>query len=593
MLAGLVLLLVILLWPKGIEHSAGTYDNAYTYYTTYGNRMTFVPTSTTDGNISYATRARRTSSGILFSNIGWKAVVKDKNGKILQEVYYKMGGSYLKTVDIRTASDGYEYSLYQVSLSDFKSRLSDSTRASLEAGKATVEFDACIIIKRNGVLSGGMTDAGVSWGTVYTTYTEIVNAEFWSADTQNNLKTYYDKEIEGLFYTLTLTKDSGIQSLQGAGTYCYGTQVNIYATPKSGYTFGKWKGDYTSSSQSAMITINKNMTIQATSSAQVLRIIYRRNYSQGDTTNLIQHYFPNANTHALLGRQWKAPGYSLTGWKSDPEGLGAEYGLEEQVTDAWITSKVPTYYLYGNWKANQYTIFFDPNGVIPGWEVDNPNYPQMLPMDVIYPDTITLPKCQYESTGTSKKFLGWSLTPHGERILRAEAKVPIQKLAIESGLEYEDGARITLYAIWDSMPTIQADNLYVPLKKANQGMVTEEYLISHASANDPEDGEISNITLLDYDGEIYKNAKQEGYVYETFCAKDKSGNQVVKTIRVYLVDTTVYRESEVYGELRFISGDYLMKEDGSLVPRDEGGLDEDSRWRLEDELLRILKELLQ
>lgn len=582
LLAGLLLLLVVLLWPKGIRHTADTYDNAYTYYTTYGNRMTFEPTSTTDGNISYATRAKRTSSGILFSNVGWKAVVKGTSGVVLQEIYYKMDGSYLKTVDIRTAEDGYEYSLYQVSLSDFKSRLSDSTKASLEAGTATIEFDACIIVKNNGVLSGGMTDAGISWGKVYTTYTDIVNAEFWSEDTQNNLKTYYDKEIEGLFCTLTLTKDSGIMSVQGAGTYCYGTQVHIYATPKSGKVFSKWKGDYSSSSQSAMITINKDMTIQATSAYRMLTLYYKRNYYPEDTTSVSQLLLVNLEGQIFLGRQWDEPGYSLVGWKSDPEGMAPEYELQAQASDAWIRSKWPTYYLYGHWKANKYTLCYDTGGAVAEWEEE-----------VEYPDVISLPKWEPGQSGTSQQFLGWSLTSDRATLYQEEEVIAISELVTDLGLAYQDGARITFYAIWDSMPTLQAENLYVSLKKANEGMVTEEYLISHARARDPEDGELTNITLMDYCGDIYRQAEKEGYVYETFCAKDKNGNQVQKTIRVYLVDTTIYRESEVYGELRFISKDYLIDAEGNLVPREEGGLEENSRWRLEDELLDILKELLQ
>ena len=124
-------------------------------------------------------------------------------------------------------------------------------------------------------------------------------------------------------------------------------------------------------------------------------------------------------------------------------------------------------------------------------------------------------------------------------------------------------------------------------------MVTEEYLLERAYACDPEDGELRNMILMDYKASIYLEADKEGYVYETYRAKDKQGNSVEKTIRVFLVDTTVYRESEVYGELRFIDKDSLLEEDGSLVPYEEGGLHEKSRWRLEEDLLNKLKELLQ
>ncbi|MBO5656631.1 MAG: hypothetical protein J6R94_00415, partial [Agathobacter sp.] len=525
-----------------------------------------------------------TSSGILFSNIGWKAVVKDATGKVLQEVYYKMGGNYLKTVDIRTAADGYEYALYQVSLQDFKSRLTDATKASLEAGKATVEFDACIIVKHNGVPGGAMTDAGVSWGKVYMTYNEIVNAEFWSADTQNNLKTYYDKEIEGLFYKITLTKDAGIESVKGAGTYCYGITVPISATPKSGYVFYRWTGGMTSESQSLMITINKNLSLKANSNKSNLTLTYKRNWDSRDTESMVLTLNVGNSSQKFLGRKWEMPGYHLTGWKEKATSLGADYALEETITSTWISNHLPSMTLYGNWQENQYTIDFDPNTVVND---------KMQPMDVWYRDKKPVPECTYAKE-VDAKFLGWSLSPQGEglRLLEGE-EISVQQLVTSLGLEYQNGGRITLYAIWDKLPSIDARDLYVSLKNANAGMVTEEYLLERAYAYDPEDGELRNMILMDYKASIYLEADKEGYVYETYRAKDKQGNSVEKTIRVFLVDTTVYRESEVYGELRFIDKDYLLEEDGSLVPYEEGGLHEKSRWRLEEDLLNKLKELLQ
>ena len=71
-----------LLWWDNSKVLAGTYDNAYTFYENYGNRIVFVPSTEEDGNIYYATRAKRTSSNIQFSNIGWEAKVADSQGGI-------------------------------------------------------------------------------------------------------------------------------------------------------------------------------------------------------------------------------------------------------------------------------------------------------------------------------------------------------------------------------------------------------------------------------------------------------------------------------------------------------------------------------
>ena len=579
-----------LLWFFAPKASAGTYDNAYHFYQCFGNRIVFVSTTETDGNIYYATRAKRTSSNILFSNIGWKAKLTDTKGKVLQEVYYKMDGNYLRTTDIRTASDGYEYALYSVSLKDFKSRLDSAILTALESGKCKVVFDACIIVKKSGIPGGGMTDQGVSWGKVYTTYDGIVGAEEWSDITKNSLSSYYGKEVEGLFYQVKLQKDSGIAYVIGAGTYCYGTSVSIYAIPRPEYAFSHWNGSGTSTEEKYSIIVTKNLTYKANSVLKNLEITYYRNWDMHDKVTEQQTCTYNQTVQNLPHIGWKKTGYYQTGWKYDRASLGADLSPTETISPDWIKAHLPKVNLYSNWSPNRYTIVFDSNGV--------QHQPQMQNRDVNYESIFTLPECGY--TSEKGNFLGWSLNA-GDSTPKflASREVSIAEIARELGIENSDGAIITFYAIWDNIPAIDAANIYVSLHNAQAGKVTEEYIASYASASDKEDGSLSygvyedhTFVLKDYEKDVYLNAKEEGYVKETFVVIDSSGNRVERTIKVYLIDTKIYTEAEIDGTLRFISPDYFSQEDGSLLPEDQGGLKEESVWRKDDVFLGLLKEIL-
>ncbi len=574
---------------------AGTYDNAYSFYSTYGNRMCFVAATETDGNIYYATRAKRTSSNILFSNIGWKATIYNGSGAVLQKVYYKLGGNYLKTTDIRTAEDGYEYSLYAVSLNDFKSRLNESALEALESGNCDIEFDACIIIKRNSVPSGWMTDDGISGSGVYTTYEGIVNAEQWSTTTTSSLLSYYDKEVEGLFYTLNLNKDSGIESVSGAGRYCYGTTVTISATPLSGYHFSHWSGEAELLAAQSDITITKTMTYTACSEGMDLKIWYFRNTSNMDFKHEIQVIYYGVEGQKLTDFKWKRIGYYQTGWKIKKTGLGADYYIDQEVNDAWIIEHAPELKLYANWSPNRYTVVFDKNM---GWTDDNNESQIMLEKAVNYQENLTMPEC--ETNATLPAFLGWST--EADALLPeyyVQDEVAVSTLAKAVGVKYSDGAQIVLYAVWDQMPAITAEDIYVSLQSAQEGNVTEDWLYMHARATDKEDGSIlpgiheSNYFVLQgYDAEKYTQAKGEGTVLETFSVKDSSGNICNRTIKVHLVDTTIHLEQESEGNIRFISMEYFMDENGGLLSREEGGLEEDSVWRCEEAFLTLLREVL-
>lgn len=555
---------------------ASQYTDAYTFYQQNGNVMKFVPSTTTDGNIYYATKGKKGYNvSTLYSTIGWKVSVKHKNGTILQTMYFKLGGNYMQTVDTGELK-GYEYSLYAVRLSSIKDRMNQKSKSALEKGECTLIFDACIAVKKRGVLQGTMNDNGVTSGTVHMTYKGIVEAEPWSAATKTALASYYDRSVQGLFSTLTLSKDEGIVSVKGAGTYCYGTLVTIDAIALDGYTFTGWSGSHSYSNAKSVITMgNKDISLKATSKLSSLLVTYFQNTDVYDTRTEKQTFIYGGNVHNLKDFGWKKAGYHQVGWALKREAKKADYTVTNSVSDKWILEHLPNVNLYAVWNVNQYKIIFDANG----------GKGTMSAIDCNYANEVIFPKNLF--TYDNGTFLGWSLSPVKMISDYAENQtIKVKELAEKTGVVHSNHAEIKLYAIWDNAPAIAAKDIYVSLQDAKTGKITETLLASYAKVLDREDGEIAygnheqNFFLIEnYEESKFSKLEKEEQVELTFYAKDSSGNICRRKVTVFIVDTDLYKETEVRGKVRFISKKYYKDENGNFVSEENGGLMKNSIWK--------------
>ena len=139
---------------------------------------------------------------------------------------------------------------------------------------------------------------------------------------------------------------------------------------------------------------------------------------------------------------------------------------------------------------------------------------------------------------------------------------------------------IVLYAIWDDCPWIEATDLYYPLEQAQSGYITLEELMSHATAGDEEDGNITagedaakhtTFDIWDYLPEDFTSFDSSGSVTETYRVIDSVGNVTKKMITVYIVDTTP-ADPEPIRTTRFINEKYYWAD------YENGGLAPDSIW---------------
>ena len=178
-------------------------------------------------------------------------------------------------------------------------------------------------------------------------------------------------------------------------------------------------------------------------------------------------------------------------------------------------------------------------------------------------------------------FMGWSLEDGKDTFIpQWKAGDAVRNLVAE------DGGEITLYAAWDDCPWIQAQDLYYTLEQAQSGFITEEEILSHATATDREDGSpilpgtnpapsdpevFTSFTIPDYQAEEFINLQHDFATSENLTVVDHVGNKYVKQIMVHVTDTTPVKVKPE-GKTRFISEKYFN------LDHEHGGLEENSIW---------------
>lgn len=585
-----VLLLVgaILLFPE--DTKAAGFTNAYDFYQTYGEEVVFRSGSDKEGLLYFCTKAKRAGSTVktTYSNLGWKVSVVNSAGRAIDAIYYAMGGEHLITIDKREVNS-ITYHLYALTFSDMKSRLSSEARRVLETANCNIVFDACTVVKKSGTPQGDLSDNGVRWGTVYTTYDGIVNAARWSATTKELLKSYYGKNIVDMFYTVHLYAGNGIKSVSGAGKYCYGTTVTIDAVVQPGYAFLSWSGSTVSNAKRfSFVLYDSDVSLTAKAKNNEMTIAFYRNWDSGDTMFSEITYTLDTEGQKLKERFARKIGYRQVGWSTSRTGP-VEYQISQVMESAWLRRQPSRLVLYGIWDPNDYTIVFDSNGA----------QGSIAPCDVTYGEEFTLPSSGLRMDG--KQLIGWCRYPdeRGMDYYCGES-VNVSDIAQSFGVSYENGATITLYPVWDNGPRITGRDLYLTLEDARDGKITEEWICRQFNVSDEEDGVIaygrqerSCFYLMDYSPSDFTQFQASGSVTETCYAVDSVGNVRTRTFVIYIVDAGIVDDLLPRERVRFISEEYLKDASGNWISEENGGLWEDSLWRTDGEYLRLLERLWQ
>ena len=572
-------ILAMLLFGSKDTILADSWQNAYDYYQTYGNRAVFRGTSSTDGYIYCGTRGVEANSGVKYRTIGWKINVVNSSGAVLQSLYVQLGGNYLRTVN--TVQDGDSiYNLYAMQLSSLKQRMNGSAIAAMNQGSCTIVLDACMVVMTNGSPGGTMNDSGITSGRVYTSYDGIANAAGWTAASKEALHSYFNKSVDGLFYNVSVGGGSGIARAEGGGRYCYGTYVAVNAVPAKGYLFSHWSGSMVSYSERYGFYVNGNVTLIANGKPKVTEVTFCRNTFSGDAMSQTRQYTYGVPNQYFGDLGYTKEGYHQIGWSENPNASRGEYDLCHLVSSEWINDRYPRVTLYAVWEVNTYHVAFHGNGAPYG------NVPTIT---ANYEQGITMPQNGFAKPAPICTYLGWGHNSQAfdpDYLIRQQ--VAMKVLAKQAEVLYQDGATILLYAIWDYAPEIHTGDFYYSLMDAREGKITESELAKGAYVTDREDGNIpygyngkNSFCIINYDADVFCNMEGDDKVKIVYEAIDHVGNRVEEEAWIHVVDTTITSGRSVFGKIRFVDEPYFSSEEG-LVSEELGGIKKDSQWVWDD-----------
>ena len=390
-----------------------------------------------------------------------------------------------------------------------------------------------------------------------------------TADGKMVIDYYYERHL----YNVTLNAGTGIEKTTGGGSYRYGQSVTIDAAVKEGYHWLNWKGNYKGGSGGEQTVDAKkfvftmpagNVTMTANAEANKYTIHFDPNGGAGHIDDIETTY----DTDVTLPDVWNADGTAAY----------VKYTLDGQnVTDGVISGAIPKAMMAGYEEEETE-------------DMEDTEDPEDVEETEVTDDLDDLEEEDNEENKKAEEpkkkvytsvFMGWSLEDGKDTF------IPQWKAGdIARNLVAEDGGEITLYAVWDDCPWIHAQDLYYTLEQAQSGFITEEEILSHATATDREDGSpilpgtnpapsdpevFTSFTIPDYQAGEFTSLQHDFATSENLTVVDHVGNTYVKQIMVHVTDTTPVKVKPE-GKTRFISEKYFK------LDHDHGGLEENSIW---------------
>ena len=422
-----------------------------------------------------------------------------------------------------------------------------------------------------------------------------------TADGKMVIDYYYERHL----YNVTLNAGTGIEKTTGGGSYRYGQSVTIDAAVKEGYHWLNWKGNYKGGSGGEQTVDAKkfvftmpagNVTMTANAEANKYTIHFDPNGGFGHIDDIEATYDEDVTLPDV--------------WNADGTAAYVKYTLDGQnVTEDVISGAIPKAMMAGyeeeeteiedtETKDDENSDIEDEDTGKDGndadiVETDTPDDMDEAEATETEDDSDDANDEELDKIEEDKKaeepkkkvyasiFMGWALEDGKDTF------IPKWKAGdIVQNLVAEDGGEITLYAVWDDCPWIQAQDLYYTLEQAQSGFITEEEILSHATAIDREDGSpilpgtnpapsdpevFTSFTIPDYQESEFTNLQHDFATSENLTVVDHTGNTYVKQIMVYVVDTTPVVEKPE-GKTRFISEKYFK------LDHEHGGLEENSIW---------------
>ena len=478
-----------------------------------------------------------------------------------------------------------------------------------------------------------------------------------TADGKMVIDYYYERHL----YNVTLNAGTGIEKTIGAGPYRYGQSVTIDANVKEGYHWLNWTGNYTGGSGGDQTVDTKKFTftmpaadVTMTANAEANR--YTIHFDPNGGAGHIDDIETTYDTDVTLPDVWNADGtaayvkYTLDGQNvtdgvisgAIPKAMMAGYEEEDTESDDTENNDAESEDIESEDAESEDTEIEDAETKDVSKSADDMDESGMednsdeaaeteadsddtdaadetdlngdamlekrteddaVDMDALKDADLDKTEEDKKAEAPKKKvyasiFMGWALEDGKDTF------IPKWKAGdIVQNLVAEDGGEITLYAVWDDCPWIQAQDLYYTLEQAQSGFITEEEILSHATATDREDGNpilpgtnpapsdpevFTSFMIPDYQESEFTNLQHDFATSENLTVVDHTGNTYVKQIMVYVTDTTPKKitQMDLTGVTRFINSKYYHK------PYEEGGLEDNSIWKVDPEYKAALESAL-
>ena len=242
------------------------------------------------------------------------------------------------------------------------------------------------------------------------------------------------------------------------------------------------------------------------------------------------------------------PGYSFYRW----------YQLVSDTTGGWITSDwLYTYYqpgasfknltttengivtLYGEWTANNYKIRFNANG----------GSGSMSDQSATYDQDVTLSANKFKRDGY--KFVGWATSSYGYKKYDDEQTV--------RNLTTANGSIVTLYAVWNDIPGVDVDDIYI--FKDEKDKVTTEFVEAESNLRIKKNNSETNVLeyhntniddiKADLDADKDETTVKFDVIYNT-------GYETTATCKLYVIDI-VHKDSAL-ARVRYIDDAQYISE---------------------------------
>ena len=390
-----------------------------------------------------------------------------------------------------------------------------------------------------------------------------------TADGKMVIDYYYERHL----YNVTLNTGTGIEKTIGAGPYRYGQSVTIDANVKEGYHWLNWTGNYTGGSGGDQTVDTKKFTFTMPSADVTMT-------ASAEANKYTIHFDPNGGAGHIddIETTYDTDVTLPDVWNADGTAAYVKYTLDGQnVTDGVISGAIPKAMMAGYEEEETE-------------DMEDTEDPEDVEETEVTDDLDDLEEEDNEENKKAEEpkkkvytsvFMGWSLEDGKDTF------IPQWKAGdIARNLVAEDGGEITLYAVWDDCPWIQAQDLYYTLEQAQSGFITEEEILSHATATDREDGSpilpgtnpapsdpevFTSFTIPDYQAGEFTSLQHDFATSENLTVVDHVGNTYVKQIMVHVTDTTPVKVKPE-GKTRFISEKYFN------LDHEHGGLEENSIW---------------